>query len=121
MAGRAAKEAAGKLSNRMLESGRQGPRRQRHTAHRIRVRPQSEHPEPPIGEQTVRRYVATKARTGSERPRSLCATELRLGQEAQVDWFEATAKLGGERIKLHFFAMRSVGPGDAFRLCATTT
>jgi hypothetical protein len=30
------------------------------------------------------------------------------GQEAQVDWFEAVAKLGGERYKLQFFAMRSM-------------
>ena len=38
-----------------------------------------------------------------------------LGQEAQVDWFEGMAVLGGEMRKLHFFAMRSMGSGDAFR------
>jgi hypothetical protein len=37
-----------------------------------------------------------------------------LGQEAQVDWFEGMAKLGGEVVKLQFFAMRSMGSGDAF-------
>jgi hypothetical protein len=37
-----------------------------------------------------------------------------LGQEAQVDWFEGVAKLGGEARKLEFFAMRSMGSGDAF-------
>ena len=31
-----------------------------------------------------------------------------LGQEAQVDWFEAMAILGGEARKLQFFAMRSM-------------
>ena len=31
-----------------------------------------------------------------------------LGQEAQVDWFEASAKLGGEHCVLQFFAMRSM-------------
>ena len=30
------------------------------------------------------------------------------GQEAQVDWFEAVAKLEGEPCKLQFFAMRSM-------------
>jgi hypothetical protein len=39
-----------------------------------------------------------------------------LGQEAQVDWFEASAKLGGERCVPQFFAMRSMGSGDAFHL-----
>jgi hypothetical protein len=37
-----------------------------------------------------------------------------LGQGAQVDWFEGMAKLGGEVVKLQFFAMRSMGSGDAF-------
>jgi hypothetical protein len=37
-----------------------------------------------------------------------------LGQEAQVDWFEGMAILGGEASKLQFFAMRSMGSGDAF-------
>jgi transposase len=36
------------------------------------------------------------------------------GQEAQVDWFEAVAKLEGEPRKLQFFAMRSMASGDAF-------
>ena len=31
-----------------------------------------------------------------------------LGQEAQVDWFEGMAKLGGEVVKLQFFAMRKL-------------
>ena len=41
------------------------------------------------------------------------------GQEAQVDWFEAVAKLGGERCKLQFFAMRSMASGDAFHRAYT--
>ena len=31
-----------------------------------------------------------------------------------MDWFEATAKLSGERCVLQFFAMRSMASGDAF-------
>ena len=41
------------------------------------------------------------------------------GQEAQVDWLEATAKLGGEPIVLQFFAMRSMASGDAFHRAYT--
>jgi len=36
------------------------------------------------------------------------------GQEAQVDWYEAWADLGGERTKLQVFAMRSMASGAAF-------
>ncbi len=41
------------------------------------------------------------------------------GQEAQVDWFEAAAKPGGERCELQFFAMRSMASGDAFHRAYT--
>ena len=41
------------------------------------------------------------------------------GQEGQVDWFEAVAKLGGESRKLQFFAMRSMASGDAFHRAYT--
>src|SRR6266849_4775168 len=43
--------------DRMLEGDRHAPRKQRHTAHRIWVRLRKEHPEHPVGEPTVRRYV----------------------------------------------------------------
>lgn len=43
--------------DRMLEEDRQAPRKQRHTAHRIWTRLCQEHPEHPIAEPTVRRYV----------------------------------------------------------------
>jgi transposase len=41
------------------------------------------------------------------------------GQEGQVDWFEAMAKLDGEPCKLQFFAMRSMASGDAFHRAYT--
>lgn len=40
-----------------LESDRKAPRKQRHTAHRIWTRLREEHPEHPVGEPTIRRYV----------------------------------------------------------------
>ena len=39
------------------------------------------------------------------------------GVEAQVDWYEAYADLGGERTKLQVFSMRSMASGAAFH-CA---
>ena len=41
------------------------------------------------------------------------------GQEGQVDWFDAVAKLGGELRTLRFFAMRSMASGDAFHRAYT--
>jgi len=43
--------------DRMLESDRRAPRKQRHTAHRIWMRLRQEYPAFPIAEPTVRRYV----------------------------------------------------------------
>jgi hypothetical protein len=43
------------------------------------------------------------------------------GQEGQVDWFEAMAKLDGEPRKLQVFAMRSMASGDAFHRAYTNS
>ena len=48
-----------------------------------------------------------------------CRRATSWGQEGQVDWFEAVAKLDGERCKLQFFAMRSMASGDAFHRAYT--
>ena len=50
------------IINRILEEDRDAPRKQRHTAHRIFTRLRDEHAEHPIGEPTVRRYVAARKR-----------------------------------------------------------
>ena len=105
---------------RMLEADRQAPRKQRHTAHRIWTRLREEHPERPIGEPTVRRYVGLRKRELGLKGREVFVPQsYHWGQEAQVDWFEAVAKLGGERCKLQFFAMRSMASGDAFHRAYT--
>jgi hypothetical protein len=99
----------------MLDSDLQVPRKQRHTAHRIWMRLCKEHPNYPVGEATVRRYVREQKRELGLSGRDVFVPQsYELGQEAQVDWFEGLAKLGGEVIKLQFFAMRSMGSGDAF-------
>jgi len=108
------------IINRILEADRDAPRKQRHTAHRIFTRLREEHAEHPIGEPTVRRYVAGRKRELGLSGREVFVPQsYGLGQEAQVDWFEASAKLGGERCVLQFFAMRSMGSGDAFHRAYT--
>jgi transposase len=108
------------IINQILEEDRAAPRKQRHTAHRIFTRLREEHPEYPIGEPTVRRYVATRKRElGLNKREVFVPQSYVLGQEAQVDWFEAAAKLGGEQRVLQFFAMRSMGSGDAFHRAYT--
>ena len=90
---------------RMLEADRQAPRKQRHTAHRIWTRLCAEHPELPVAEPTVRRYVGIRRRELGLKGREVFVPQTySQGQEAQVDWFEAVAKLDGENRKLQFFA-----------------
>lgn len=99
----------------ILEADQRAPRKQRHTAHRIWARLREEYPEQPIGEPTVRRYVGRRKRELGLGGRVACVPQsYELGQEGQVDWFEAVVKLGGEAIKLQFFAMRSMASGEAF-------
>jgi transposase len=106
--------------DRMLDTDREAPRKQRHTAHRIWMRLRKEHPEHPVGEPTVRRYVRQrKQELGLSGREVYVPQSYSLGQEGQVDWFEGTAKLGGETCKLQFFAMRSMGSGDAFHRAYT--
>jgi transposase len=108
------------IINQILEEDGDAPRKQRHTAHRIFTRLREEHPEHPIGEATVRRYVAARKRELGLSGREVFVPQSYvLGQEAQVDWFEAAAKLGGELRVLQFFAMRSMGSGDAFHRAYT--
>ena len=104
----------------MLEADREAPRKQRHTAHRIWTRLRDEHPAHPVGEPTVRRYVQLRRQEmGLDKREVFIPQSYDWGQEAQVDWFEATAKLGGEACKLQIFAMRGMASGDAFHRAYT--
>jgi transposase len=100
----------------ILQADRKAPRKQRHTAHRIWVRLQRELPDVAVAESTVRRFVRKRKRelglTGGGE--TFIPQSYRWGQEAQVDWYEAWAELGGERQKLFVFCMRSMGSGGAF-------
>ncbi len=106
--------------DQILESDCRAPRKQRHTARRIWRRLLTEHADHPVAESTVREYVR-----GRKRALGLTLREVYVpqsyapGQEAQVDWFEAQVKLGGEAQKLQFFAMRSMNSGGAFHRAYT--
>jgi transposase len=104
----------------MLQLDLEAPRKQRHTAHRIWTRLKEEHPEHPVGEPTVRRYVGQRKRELGLNGREVFVPQsYEQGQEGQVDWFEAVVKLDGELCTLQFFAMRSMASGDGFHRAYT--
>jgi transposase len=101
--------------DRILEADRKAPRKQRHTARRIYVRIGQEFPSHEIAEVTVRGYVrARKPELGLSRRETFIPQCYAWGEEAQVDWYEATAQLGGELQPVQVFAMRSMASGGAF-------
>ena len=108
------KEAA-EFIEAILERDRRAPRKQRHTAHRIWARIQNELPTRKIAERTVREYVHDRKIALGLTVRETCVPQsYAWGVEAQTDWYEAYADLGGERVKLQVFAMRSMASGAAF-------
>jgi transposase len=108
------------IIDQILEQDRQAPRKQRHTAHRIWTRLKAEHPDHPVAESTVRRYVRKqKLAIGLKGREVFVPQTYHWGQEAQVDWYEAQAVLGGETKKLQIFTMRSMASGGAFHRAYT--
>jgi transposase len=108
-------EAAIPLIDRMLDEDRRAPRKQRHTAHRIFERLREQVPGFAASERSVRKYVSRrKAEMGLVGRETCIPQSYQWGQQAQVDWYEAWAELGGERVKLQVFAMRSMASGAAF-------
>jgi transposase len=101
--------------NAILEADRKAPRKQRHTAHRIFERIRTEMPEHKVAEVTVRLYVREHKRELGWSTRVTCVPQsYQLGQEGQVDWYEAWAELSGAPVLLQVFSMRSMASGAAF-------
>jgi transposase len=99
----------------ILVADQKAPRKQRHTAHRIYVRLRQEHPEHEVAESTVRQFVRERRLAlGLLAKPTFVPQSYAWGSEAQVDWYEAQADLGGERQKLQVFVMRSMASGAAF-------
>jgi transposase len=107
--------AAAPFVDAILEADRKAPRKQRHTAHRIWERIRQELPACEVGERTVRQYVQQRKGELGLKARETCVPQsYAWGDEAQVDWYEAQADVGHERVKLQVFAMRSMASGAAF-------
>ena len=99
----------------VLRADQQAPRKQRHTAHRLWQRIRQERPEATVSESTVRRYVRHRKRELGVTLRETFVPQVYdWGDEAQVDWYEAVAEIGGERRPVWEFAMRSMASGGAF-------
>ena len=112
--------SASAFIDQILEQDRQAPAKQRHTARRIWQRLCAEVPGFSVSERSVSSYVSRR-----RRQLGLIASEVFIpqtyawGVEAQVDWYEAWAVLGGERTKLQVFEMRSMASGGAFHRAYT--
>ena len=101
----------------ILRADQQAPRKQRHTAHRIWERIRQEQPSVAVAEATVRHYVRErKQELGLVARETFVPQVYDWGGEAQVDWYEAMAEIGGERQWVHYFAMRSMASGGAFHV-----
>lgn len=99
----------------ILQADRKAPRKQRHTARRIWQRVRAERPECGVAESTIRGYVSRrKHELGLAVRETFIPQSYEWGQEGQVDWYEAEAELGGERVRLQVFSMRSMASGGAF-------
>jgi len=106
--------------DRVLNEDQHAPRKQRHTAHRIWARLRQEQPAHQLGEATVREYVRRRKREMGINGREVFVPQCyALGQEGQVDWFEAAARLDGQICTLQFFAMRSMASGGGFHRAYT--
>ena len=101
--------------DQVLDEDRRAPRKQRHTARRIYRRILTEFADAAVAESTVRNHVRNRKRAmGLVQRETFVPQSYVLGHEAQVDWYEAWADLGGERTRMQVFAMRSMASGAAF-------
>lgn len=101
--------------HQVLTDDQQAPRKQRHTAQRIYERLCEELPQQKVSPRSVRRAVRDwKQQRQVEKAETYISQQYEAGREAQVDWYEAYADLGGERVKLQVFCLRSMYSGAAF-------
>lgn len=99
----------------ILRDDERAPRKQRHTAHRIFTRLQTEIPEADISGRSIRQYVEEiRQQMGLAKHEVFIPQYYEYGAEAQVDWYEATVELGGTRQILQFFCLRASASGAAF-------
>jgi transposase len=101
-----------------LRADKEVPKKQRHTARRVYNRLRTEQGYQG-SESNVRRYVRlVRMELGIDPGREVfIACEADAGQEAEIDWGTATAVVGGEKVRLKFFCMRSKYSGKHFVRC----
>lgn len=97
-----------------LKADKDQPKKQRHTAKRVYNRLVDE-----FGfsgcESNVRRYVReAKRRLGVGMAKVFIPLDPEYAKEGEVDWGTALAFIGGKRIKVHLFCMRSRRSGKPF-------
>lgn len=98
-----------------LRGDERAPRKQRHTAHRIFSRIKAEMPEVEVSERSCRKFVEEIRRAmGLAKREVFVPQHYEFGVEAQVDWYEATVELGGEKKVLQLFSMRASASGAAY-------
>jgi transposase len=104
-----------KIIEEWLKKDKDQPKKQRHTARRVFNRLKTEQGYQG-SESNVRRYVRmVQMELGLDlADQVFIACEPEAGQEAEVDWGTATAVLGGEKVRLKFFCMRSKYSGKHF-------
>jgi transposase len=113
-------EAAAAFIDRVLTEDLQAPPKQRHTARRIWQRLCAEVPGFSVGERSVRGYVRRRRQQLGLLQREVFVPQsYEWGVEAQVDWYDGWAVLGGERIKLQVFEIRSMASGGAYHRAYT--
>jgi hypothetical protein len=72
-------------------------------------------PEAEVAERSVRQYVEQiRRQLGLAKREVFVPQHYEYGDEAQVDWYEATVELGGARQVLQFFCLRASASGAAF-------
>jgi hypothetical protein len=99
--------------NAILEADRKAPRKQRHSSHRIYQRIRAQLPDQSIAESSVRRYVGQRKREmGFVVNETFVPQTYAWGQEAQIDWYEASVDFGSERQNVQVFCMRSMASGS---------
>jgi transposase len=113
-------QAAAAMMDAILVADRQAPAKQRHTGRRIWQRLCAELPGFSGSERAVRGYVRRRRQQLGLLGREVFVPQsYEWGVEAQVDWYEAWAVLGGERVELRVFAMRSMASGAAYHRAYT--
>jgi transposase len=97
-----------------LEADKEQTKKQRHTARRVYSRLQEEHGFSG-SEQAVRHYVReAKLRLGLGGVKVFIPCDPDCGREAEVDWGGAAAYMGGVKIPIKLFCMRSRYSGRPF-------